>query len=169
MSNWQPCYGRKPSEVDWRNNGVCVYIHTYCSMRFCIEGKQRNETHIHRCVCVDTLVILFCIFLYLVCPHFIQGILDKYTHRLLLLLLLLLLSLQSCPTLCNPIDGSPPGSPVPGILQARTSGLPFPSPMHESEKWKWSRSAVSDSSWPHGLQPTSSSIHGTFQTQTSDV
>ena len=30
-------------------------------------------------------------------------------------------SLQSCPTLCDPIDGSPPGSPVPGILQAQTS------------------------------------------------
>ena len=29
-------------------------------------------------------------------------------------------SLQSCPTLCDPIDGSSPGSPVPGILQART-------------------------------------------------
>ena len=29
-------------------------------------------------------------------------------------------SLQWCPTLCDPIDGSPPGSPVPGILQART-------------------------------------------------
>ena len=29
-------------------------------------------------------------------------------------------SLQSCPTLCDPIDGSPPGSPVPGILPART-------------------------------------------------
>ena len=29
-------------------------------------------------------------------------------------------SLQLCPTLCGPIDGSPPGSPVPGILQART-------------------------------------------------
>ena len=29
-------------------------------------------------------------------------------------------SRQSCPTLCGPIDGSPPGSPVPGILQART-------------------------------------------------
>ena len=29
-------------------------------------------------------------------------------------------SLQSCPTLCDPIDGSPPGSPVPGILQAGT-------------------------------------------------
>ena len=44
-------------------------------------------------------------------------------------------SLQSCPTLCNPIDSSPPGSAIPGILQARYwSGLPFPSPMHESEK-----------------------------------
>ena len=28
-------------------------------------------------------------------------------------------SLQSCPTLCDPIDGSPPGSPAPGVLQAR--------------------------------------------------
>ena len=64
-------------------------------------------------------------------------------------------SLQSCPTLCDPIDGSPPGSPVPGILQQEHwSGLPFPSPMHESEKWKWSRSVVSDSSQSHGLQPT---------------
>ena len=38
-------------------------------------------------------------------------------------------SLQSCLTLCNPIDGSPPGSPVPGILQARIlEWVPFPSP-----------------------------------------
>ena len=35
-------------------------------------------------------------------------------------LLLLLLLRQSCPTLCDPIDGSPLGSPVPGILQAKT-------------------------------------------------
>ena len=38
----------------------------------------------------------------------------------LLLLTAAAKSLQSCPTLCDPIDGSPPGSPVPGILQART-------------------------------------------------
>ena len=38
--------------------------------------------------------------------------------------------------------------------QEHWSGLPFPSLMHESEKWKWSRSVVSDSSRPHGLQPT---------------
>ena len=38
-------------------------------------------------------------------------------------------SLQSCPTLCDPIVGSPPGSPVPGILQSRTLewvAIPFP-------------------------------------------
>ena len=43
-------------------------------------------------------------------------------------------SLQSCPTLCNPIDGSLPGSPVPGILQARTLewvAISF------SNAWKW--------------------------------
>ena len=43
-------------------------------------------------------------------------------------------SLQSCPTLCNPIDGSPLGSSVPGILQARTLewvAISF------SKAWKW--------------------------------
>ena len=43
-----------------------------------------------------------------------------WAYVLLLLLLLLLLSLQLCPTLCDPIDGSPPGFAIPGILQART-------------------------------------------------
>ena len=38
--------------------------------------------------------------------------------------------------------------------QEHWSGLPLPSPVHKSEKWKWSRSVMSDSSRPHGLQPT---------------
>ena len=64
-------------------------------------------------------------------------------------------SLQSCLTLCDPIDGSPPGSPSLGFFrQEHWSGLPFPSPMHESKQWKWSRSVASDSVRPHGLQPT---------------
>ena len=42
------------------------------------------------------------------------------TFRLSLTAIATAKSLQSCPTLCDPIDGSPPGSPVPGILQART-------------------------------------------------
>ena len=60
-------------------------------------------------------------------------------------------SLQSCSTLCHPIDSSPPGSPIPGILQARTLewvAISF------SNAWKWSHSVMSDSSQPHGLQPT---------------
>ena len=44
-------------------------------------------------------------------------------------------SLQSCPTLCDPIDGSPQAPPSLGFSrQEHWSGLPFPSPMHESEK-----------------------------------
>ena len=44
-------------------------------------------------------------------------------------------SLQSCPTLCDPRDSSPPGSPSLGFSrQEHWGGLPFPSPMHESEK-----------------------------------
>ena len=63
-------------------------------------------------------------------------------------------SLQSCPALCDPIDGSPPGSPVPGILQARTLewvAISF------SNAWKWKVKVKSLScvcSQPHGLQPT---------------
>ena len=43
-------------------------------------------------------------------------------------------SIQSCPTLCDPIDGSPPGSPVPGILQARTPEWVATS---FSNAWRW--------------------------------
>ena len=52
--------------------------------------------------------------------------------------------LQSCPTLCDPTDGSPPGSPVPGILQARTlewGAITFPEQytserkIYEQEYW----------------------------------
>ena len=53
-------------------------------------------------------------------------------------------SLQSCPTLCDPIDGQAPLS-LGLSRQGHWSGLPFPSPMHESEKWKWNHSVVSDS------------------------
>ena len=64
-------------------------------------------------------------------------------------------SLQSCPTLCDPIDSSPPCSPIPGILQARTlewvaSAL--------SNAWKWKVKVKSLSCVrlyrPHGLQPS---------------
>ena len=74
-------------------------------------------------------------------------------------------SLQSCPTLCDPIDGSPPGSPVPGILQARTLewvAISF------SNSWKIkSESEVTQLcltlSDPMDCSLPCSSIHGIFQ------
>ena len=55
-------------------------------------------------------------------------------------------SCQSCPTLCDPIDGSPTGSSVPGILQARTlEWVAISFSNHESEKWKWSCSVMFNS------------------------
>ena len=88
-------------------------------------------------------------------------------------------SLQSCPTLCDPIDSSPPGSPVPGILQARTLewiAISF------SSAWKWkvkvkslSRVRLLATPWtaahqapptlsdPMDCSPPGSSVHGIFQ------
>ena len=72
-------------------------------------------------------------------------------------------SLQLCPTLCDPIDGSPPGSPVPGILQARTLECRF---LLQCMKVK-SESEVAQScltpSNPMDCSPPGSSVHGIFQ------
>ena len=74
-------------------------------------------------------------------------------------------SLQSCPTMCNPIDGSPPGSPVPGILQAGTLEWVAIS-VANSGKVK-SESEVAQScptlSNPMDCSLPGSSVHGIFQ------
>ena len=81
--------------------------------------------------------------------------LHRICHVIPLELLLLLLSCFSRVRLCHPIDGSASGSPVPGILQARTLewvAISF------SNAWKWKVTVKSLSrvrlSQPHGLQPT---------------
>ena len=69
-------------------------------------------------------------------------------------------SLQSCPTLCDPIDGSPPGSLVPEILQARTLewvAISF------SIAWKWKVKVKLLSRSPMDCSPPGSSVHGVFQ------
>ena len=69
-------------------------------------------------------------------------------------------SLQSCPTLCDPIDGSPPGSPLLGFSrQEHWSGLPFPYPIRESEVAQ-SCSTLRD---PMDCSLPGSSVHGIFQ------
>ena len=121
-------------------------------------------------VCICTQCILECLFKINICPM----------NRLYLLFFPVLCtrfslviyfmhaaaaakSLHSCPTLCDPIDVSPPGSLTPGILQARTLewvAIAFSS----AGKWKvkWSRSVVSLSD-PLDCSPPGSSIHGTLQ------
>ena len=71
-------------------------------------------------------------------------------------MLLLVLSHFSRVWLCATLETAAHQAP-PSLgfsRQEHWSGLPFPSPMHTSEKWKWGRSVVSDASRPHGLQPT---------------
>ena len=65
-------------------------------------------------------------------------------------------SLQLCPTLCDPIDGSPPGSPIPGILQARTLewvAISFPN------AWKWNVKVK----WLSHVQPSATPWTAAFQ------
>ena len=64
-------------------------------------------------------------------------------------------SLQSCPTLCDPIGGSPPDSPVPGILQARIlEWVAIYFCNTRKENWKWIHSVISNYKRPQGLHPT---------------
>ena len=69
-------------------------------------------------------------------------------------------SLQSCPTLWDPTDGSPPGSPVPGILQARTLEWVAIS-FSNTSKWKVKLKLLSRD--PMDCSLPGSSIHGSFQ------
>ena len=74
-------------------------------------------------------------------------------------------SLQSCPTLCDPIDGSPPGSPVPGILQARTLewvAISFSKCMKVKSESEDAQSCPTLSD-PMDCSLSGSSAHGIFQ------
>ena len=72
-------------------------------------------------------------------------------------------SLQSCPTLCDPIDDSPPGSAVPGILQART--LEWVA-IFFSNAWKWEVKVKLLSHDPIDGSPPGSAVPGILQART---
>ena len=110
------------------------------------SSQPRDWTHFSYVTCIGRLVLRA-----LRSPHLATAAAAK--------------SLQSCPTLCNPIDVSPPGSPVPGILQARTLEWVAIS-FSNAGKWK-SESEVAQScttlSDPMDCSLPGSSIHGIFQ------
>ena len=83
------------------------------------------------------------------------------THMCFLRKLLAAKSLQSCPTLCDPIDGSPPGS-LGFSRKEHWSGLPFPSPMKVKSESEVAQSCPTLSD-PMDCSLPGSSIHGIFQ------
>ena len=102
-----------------------IYMCSYLSFSswhtsLCITGSRfihliRTDSNAFLC-----WAIFYCIYV----TQFLYTFICWWTSKLL----------QSCPTLCNPIDDSPPGSPVPGILQERTLewvAISF------SNAWKW--------------------------------
>ena len=133
-----------------------IHTHTHTWQNFLKKATHKPNILVRWfslvgiCVIIFSLYFSFLIFWQLACITFVKR---KHSFKIIDITEVCTAaaataakSLQSCLTLCDPIDGSPPGSPVPGILQQEQwSGLPFPSPMHESEKWKGSRSVVSDS------------------------
>jgi len=116
--------------------GVCMWYVCVCAV-CCVSASFKHEF-------LDYVLIFF-------------FLLEKSNSKLQGgLMMLLLLSSFSCVWLWATPQTAAHQAPLSlGFYrQEHWSGLPFPSPMHESEKWKWSHSVVSDSSWPHGLQPT---------------
>ena len=116
----------------------------------CVSAK-RNRIRIYygSTMCQDLCWGLLCIRSHLKWP---TGIWKSARHQKWLLPLLLP-SRFSPVRLCVMAAHQAPLS-LGFSRQEHWSGLPFPSPMHESEKWKWSHSVMSDSQWPHGLQPS---------------
>ena len=143
---------------------------SHCDLDLCFLDDYWCWTyfHIHACYLYvffkDMPIQVLCPFFFnLGCFPFgiqlynfqILTLYQMYGLKFFHFVLLLLSCFSHVPTLCDPIEGSPPGSAIPGILQAKTlEWVPFPSPMHESEKWKWCCSVVSNSLRPHGLHPT---------------
>ena len=96
--------------------------------------------------------LTFDIHIYKNSDRYIMPLIKALNKGLLLLLLLSRFSrVRLCATLETAAHQAPPSLGF--SRQEHWSGLSFPPPMHESEKLKWSRSVVSDSSRPHGLQP----------------
>ena len=127
--------------------GSCLCVH-YLTLGLQISTPQINlPYHQSRVVSGVTVSFLF-------------SFPSSYLLRSLRIFSAAARSLQSCPTLCDPIDSSPSGSPAPGILQARTlEWVAIPSPMHESEVAQ-SCPTLSD---PTDCSPPGSSFHGIFQ------
>ena len=114
--------------INKRQNKACLCILIWQSPKYTVKGKKSKNHEMVRTECVVSICgDGTCVWLLEYMDiHTCAGIEISTAAAAK--------SLQSCPTLCDPIDGSPPGSPIPGILQARTLewvAISF------SNAWKW--------------------------------
>ena len=128
------------------NNFFSISVPTFAKeLHFCFSSNYPK----FQFRSIHSFIYLFNKYLWVATTY--QAVGSLHTGQVLALMFLMFSgsaakSLQSHPTLCDPIDCSPPGSSVPGILQARTLewvAISFSNAW--KEKWKWSRSVVSDS------------------------
>ena len=131
LYEWDQCYYKKKHS----RNLPCFFQNMrthkgYCSLWMRKLALSRNQT----CQCLDPRLPApeqgKINFYYLIHPFCGIIIVAQMNYAMLCYVK----SLQLCPTLCDPIDGSPPGFPIPGILQARTLewvAISF------SNAWKW--------------------------------
>ena len=130
-----------------------VSLGLQCTFHGSVLANQRHKA--------SFFYIYIYIYIYIYVSQTYVGLTPKPMRYIVcisvLLLLLLLLSRFSHVRLCaTPWTEAHQIPPSLGFSrQEHWSGLPFPSLMHESKKWKGSHSVISDSSRPHGLQPTS--------------
>ena len=142
---------------DWATNTFTFFHFIWKGFRNFIQVKRRHQETKYLVLCQGQSYLANT-------QPFQHSVSQKYS-LVLPAILAAVKSLQSCPTLCDPIDGSPPGSPVPGILQARTLewvAISF------SNAWTVkSESEVAQSCPtlrdPMDCSPPASPVHGIFQ------
>ena len=124
--NWG-CHNKVTQRMAWKQNFIVSQFWNLEAELQVLVGLVISEgSHRELAPCLFLTVLGL--------PWFIKTIYHLHLHLLCMHAAAAAKSLQSCPTLCDPMDGSPSGSPVPGILQARTLewvAISF------SNVWKW--------------------------------
>ena len=109
---------------------LCIDPMSICVCLFCLSPSPLPSPSLSLALALALTFTLHLFFL----SCFPSGLLVTNIVVVVVVVVVVVKSLQSCPTLCDPIDGSPPGSPVPGIPQART---PEWAAISFSNAWKW--------------------------------
>ena len=124
VTDWMNMWLRAPSMTYWGFGSTCDPEGTHRYARASDLGQKGHSWYFFRSRIVISLEEIWISWL-VTKAHQLhrllsEGVVDDSVSSHFSWIAAAAKSLQSCPTLCDPIDGSPPGSPVPGILQART-------------------------------------------------